>query len=206
MTTLTSPRTVTAKDMKASFALTDPTHPLLEGESEVLRALQEVFEQQRRRVSLVRLAGLTALALEAVVGTRQRPGDRVARALSRGLTARHELATAEGGSLSSEEVADLLGISKTAVLKRFHAGRLLAWRDERQNAVRFPAWQFDQGRVLAGLGEALAVLAEGERLDDWGRVLFFLQSSAVLRGGRPLDALREGRAGAVVKAARAYVE
>lgn len=192
--------------MKASLAIPLDGRGLEDEESQVLHALKEVFEQQRRRVSLVRLAGLTALALETVVGTSQRPADRVARALSRGLTARQELAAADGGSLSSEETADRLGISKTAVLKRFHHGRLLGWRDERQNAVRFPAWQFEQGRVLSGLGDVLAVLEVHQRLDDWGKVLFFLQTSAVLGGRRPLDGLREGKVAAVVRAAQAYVE
>ncbi len=132
---------------------------------------------------------------------------QLALALARGLEARQQLAEAEGGSLSSEEAARVLGISKTAVLKRLEAGRLLAWREERLRAARFPRWQFDKhGQVLAGLEPVLEILNRDERLDAWGKVLFFLQTRSSLGEKRPLDLLREGRIEAVRLAADAYVE
>jgi len=125
--------------------------------------------------------------------------DKLTLALARGLEARQQLAEAEGGSLSSEEAARLLGISKTAVLKRLEAGRLLA--------ARFPRWQFDdRGRVLVGLEEVLAILNQDERLDAWGQILFFLQEKGSFGSRRPLDLLRHGRLKAVCLAAGAYVE
>jgi len=112
----------------------------------------------------------------------------------RGLAARQELAEAEGGSWSSDDVARLLRISKTAVLKRLAAGRLLAWREERLQAARFPRWQFDEnGHVLNGLDEVLEILNQDERLDAWAKILFFLQNKPRLGGRRPLDLLREGK-------------
>ena len=57
----------------------------------------------------------------------------------RGLVARQQLAEAEGGSLSSDEMARLLAISKTAVLKRLATGRLLAWRGGTAPGGPFPA-------------------------------------------------------------------
>jgi excisionase family DNA binding protein len=112
--------------------------------------------------------------------------------MARGLEARQQLAEVEGGSLSSDEVASLLGISKTAVLRRLEAGRLVAWREGCLQAARFPFWQFDRhGRVLAGLETVLKTLNHAQRLDAWGKVLFFLQGS--LGNKRPLDLLREGR-------------
>ena len=100
--------------------------------------------------------------------------DKLTLALARGLEARQQLAEAEGGSLSSEEAARLLGISKTAVLKRLEAGRLLA--------ARFPRWQFDdRGRVLVGLEEVLAILNQDERLDAWGQILFFFAGERQFR-------------------------
>ena len=133
--------------------------------------------------------------------------DKLARAQVRGIEARQQLAEAEGGSLSSEETARLLQISKTAVLKRLNAGRLLAWREERLQAARFPRWQFDpHGRVLAGMEEVLAILNQDERLDAWGKILFFLTEKSDLAGRRPLDLLRGGKLGEVCQAAQAYVE
>jgi excisionase family DNA binding protein len=125
--------------------------------------------------------------------------------MARGLEARQQLAEAEGGSLSSDEVASLLGISKTAVLRRLEAGRLVAWREGRLQAARFPLWQFERhGRVLAGLETVLKTLNHAQRLDAWGKVLFFLQGS--LGNKRPLDLLREGRVEDACLAAEAYVE
>ena len=96
------------------------------------------------------------VAFDLSIGAGESREDKLARAVVRGLEARQQLAEAEGGSLSSEEAARLLRISKTAVLKRLAAGRLLAWREERLQAARFPRWQFDEhGQVLAGLEDVL---------------------------------------------------
>lgn len=153
------------------------------------------------------LARLLNVAFDLSLGARESREDKLARASIRGLEARQQLAEAEGGSLSSEDAARLLRISKTAVFKRLDAGRLLAWREERLQAARFPRWQFDEhGRVLAGLGEVLAILDQDERLDAWGKILFFLQEKSSLGDRRPLDLLREGRLKEVCLAARAYAE
>jgi predicted transcriptional regulator len=153
------------------------------------------------------LARLIKAAFDLCIGPRQSREDKLARAVIRGLEARQQLAEAEGGSLSSEEAARLLGISKTAVLKRLEGGRLLAWREERLQAARFPRWQFDEhGRVLAGLEGVLEVLNQDERLDAWAKVLFFLQEKSRLEHRRPLDLLREGKRKEVRLAAQAYAE
>jgi len=153
------------------------------------------------------LARLVALACEGSLGVGRSREDKLARAQVRGLGMRQQLAAAEGGSLSSEEVARRLGISKTAVFKRLEAGRLLAWREERLQAARFPQWQFDEnGRVLTGFEEVLGVLNQDQRLDAWGKVLFFLQAKGSLGDRRPLDLLREGQVEEVRLAAHAYAE
>jgi hypothetical protein len=140
------------------------------------------------------LARLARLAFEETLAARKQSREgKLALALARGLESRQQLADAEGGSLSSDEVARLLGMSKTAVLKRRDAGKLLAWHEERLKTARFPRWQFDDhGRVLDGLPDVLHRLAANERLDDWARVLFFLQNRSDLDGKRPLDRLRAG--------------
>ena len=175
-------------------------------ERQVLNELKRVLERQRRKISSIRLAGLATTALRIVLRNADRPEDRVAMALARGITARQRLAVEEGGSVSSQEAAHFLGISKTAVLKRLQAGRLLGWRGERQGAVRFPVWQFDEGRVLPGLQEVLEILNRDDRLDDWGKVLFFLHTSSRLSGRRPLDLLRQKKLREVLLAAEAYAE
>jgi len=175
-------------------------------EHKVLNELKQLLERQRGKISSIRLAGLAATAFKISLGKADRPEDRMAKALARGLTTRQRLAVEEGGSVSSEEAAHLLGISKTAVLKRHQAGRLLGWRGERQGAVRFPVWQFDEGRVLPGLQEVLEILNRDQRLDDWGKVLFFLHTSSRLGGRRPLDLLRDKRLREVIMAAETYAE
>ena len=153
------------------------------------------------------LARLLNVAFDLSLGARESRADKLARASVRGIEVRQQLAEAEGGSLSSEEAARLLRISKTAVLKRLEAGRLLAWREERLQAARFPRWQFDEhGQVLAGLEEVLTILNQDERLDAWGKVLFFLAEKISLEGRRPLDLLRAGKLKVVCLAAHAYAE
>ena len=153
------------------------------------------------------VARLLNVAFDLSLGPRETRANQLARATVRGLEVRQQLAEAEGGSLSSEETARLLRISKTAVLKRLDAGRLLAWREERLQAARFPHWQFDaHGHVLAGLEEVLAILNQDERLDAWGKILFFLQEKTSLADRRPLDLLREGRLQEVCLTAHAYAE
>lgn len=153
------------------------------------------------------LARLVRLAFEFTLGVEESRDDKLARAHIRGLGARQQLAEAEGGSWSSDDVARLLGISKTAVLKRLAAGRLLAWREERLKAARFPRWQFDEhGQVLNGLEEVLRILNQNQRLDPWAKVLFFLHEKPSLGGRRPLDLLREGKLREAGLVAQAYAE
>jgi hypothetical protein len=153
------------------------------------------------------LARLLGIALEVTIGGGVTREQKLAQAHVRGLEVRRQLEAAEGGSWSSEDVARLLQISKTAVLKRLAAGRLLAWREERLQAARFPRWQFDDhGHVLDGLEDVLAILNRDARLDMWGKVLFFLQEKPSLGGRRPLDLLREGKLKEVRLAAEAYAE
>lgn len=155
----------------------------------------------------IRLAHLMQIAFGVAVGSGASREDKLALAHVRGLGARQQLVEAEGGSWSSEEVARLLQISKTAVLKRLASGRLLAWEEERLGAKRFPRWQFDaHGHVLKGLEDVLAILNQDAHLDAWGKLLFFLQEKPSLGGRRPLDLLREGKLKEVGLAAGAYAE
>lgn len=170
--------------------------------NELKRVIRRHPDQSPR--SLARLVGLAFTGSLGGGGTR---AEKLERARARGVLARHELSAAEGGSWSSDEVSVVLQISKTAVLKRLKAGRLLAWREERLQAARFPRWQFDaHGQVLPGFEEILGILEQDARLDAWAKLLFFLQEKSELGGRRPLDLLRDGRLDEVRLAAQAYVE
>lgn len=129
----------------------------------------------------------------------------LAKAIARGISVRERMATEEGGSLSAEETARLLGMVKQSVLNLYHQGKLLGWRSEKQGAVRFPAWQFRDGERLPGMERVLAKLGS-IALDDWGKIGFFLQQHRLLESRRPLDLLRENKIDQVLQVAEAYVE
>jgi hypothetical protein len=199
---------MTSAVVEPTFMLDVDPKDLVPRERKILNALRKIMSQESAETSSLALARLTTTAFEMVVsGThRASPQDRVARALARGLAVRHQLTLEEGGSMSSEETARLIGISKTAVIKRYQHGKLLGWRGERQGAIHFPVWQFDDNRLLPGFVEILAVLNRDRHIDDWGKVLFFLQNKGRLGGRRPLDLLRENKLREVLLAAEAYVE
>jgi hypothetical protein len=134
------------------------------------------------------------------------PKDGLAIARLRGRLAREELKEAEGGSVSASEAAEKLGISKTAVLNRYHCGQLIGWKLAKQGAVRFPVWQFKEDNVFPGIPETLAILNKASWMDDWARVLFFLNRRSSLGKLRPLDLLRQGSLQPVKDAAHAVIE
>ena len=74
----------------------------------------------------------------------------------RGVDARRRMLEAEGGVLSPEEAGHLLGVTRQAVDKQRRAGRLLAVNVGRR--WRYPAWQFANGSVVAGIPETLVAL------------------------------------------------
>jgi len=147
--------------------------------------------------------GVLLTALEAEPGlsllTRDDP---LAGARLRGLAARQDLLSREGGTLRVQEVAELLRLSRQAVHKRHLAGRLLAIDCGRHGDV-YPAWQFVPGGVLPGLEEVLRVLAGH---DPWMQLAFFVSENAALESGTPLEALRRDDLPAVLRAARLYGE
>jgi len=179
--------------------------PLRQADREIVDGFQEVLEKGRKRADPARLAQLATIAFSMTFSSVKKE-NRLANALARGLSARQQLMEEEGGSLSADDAAREIGLSKTAILNRFHSSRMVGWREERQNAVRFPLWQFHEHKVMPGIEETLEVLTQGDRIDDWGQVLFFLQKNLRLNGRRPLDYLRENKLAPVLLAAQAYVE
>jgi len=130
--------------------------------------------------------------------------NRLAKARARGITARRKPMEADGGSLSAEEAAGELGISKAAILKLYYRGQIIAWNDGRTSAAHFPVWQFKDRELLDGLEETLKILSAGCRLDDFRRMLFFLSNRGFLGRKRPLDCLRAGEVSKVLQATEGY--
>jgi hypothetical protein len=122
---------------------------------------------------------------------------RMARA--RAVRRMADLLAAEGGPFGVDQVAAVLRITRAAVDKRRRAGRLIGVADGGR-AVLYPSWQFRDTGSLPGLDEALRAL---DIRDPWMRIEFFLSPDPDI-GGRPLDALRDGRKAGVVAAARRY--
>jgi len=128
-----------------------------------------------------------------------------AAALARGRNAWRKLTASEGGSISSVAAAELIGISESAVLRKYRMGQLLGWKDEGTDAIWFPRWQFAKGKVLPGLAKVMSVLNQAGYLDDKARILFFLSEFSFV-ACRPLDLLREGRLNEALLASKHYIE
>ncbi len=166
---------------------------------------KELKERKGGKLSLLELARCVPLAFERNLANATRE-EKLAQAIARGVPVRQQMALDEGGSISAEEAARLLGVTKQAVLGQYHAGKLLGFRTEKQRSIRFPVWQFADGQRLPGLGEILLRLRASEVLDDWGKIGFFLQQHRLSRGRRPLDYLREGKIEEALRIADAFVE
>jgi hypothetical protein len=172
-------------------------------EQKVVSQLQELLKMQSMTLTSVRLAELAEVAFRNTFSGRTR-GDKLANALARGLSVREKMAVDEGGSMSADETAQHVGLTKQSVLNLYHSGKLLAWRTEKQGALRFPVWQFRERQRLPGLEAILARLNKHGLLDDWGKIGFFLQTHGTLANRRPLDLLRDGKIEPVLKSAEAY--
>lgn len=138
--------------------------------------------------------------------SKERASDRrLAAALARGRKIRKKLQEAEGGSISLAEAAARLRIPAGTVLRWYHGGKIIGWR-ESKNAVRFPVWQFQGGKVLPGLADVIVLANKGwDCLSDYGRMLFVLSHLGSLQGRRPLDLLREGDVERVKQAVLDYI-
>ncbi len=89
-----------------------------------------------------------------------------------------------GGAYTAAEVAALLNMTEDAVRKRTRKGKLLAVPQGQHSS--YPAFQFDDGKVVPGL-EAILALLETDSAP--AKVRFFLSEDRDLQG-TPLAALR----------------
>jgi hypothetical protein len=120
--------------------------------------------------------------------------------LARGAIGRKRLEEAEGGAISAEEVAELLGLSRQGVDYLRKTKGILAWRHT-NGKWNYPLWQFDSGRIRPGIRECLKNLATH---DPWGQMIFFLSPRDSLNGNRPLDLIFSKEIEAAIGAARRH--
>jgi hypothetical protein len=120
----------------------------------------------------------------------------------RGIRLKQELLNTEGGTISSEQVAKLLNLTRQGVDKRRASGKLIGISMGRRGYA-YPLWQFQDGQVLSGLEVVLKAMKERA---PWTQVMFMLTSDLHLDGETPLARLRQGDIDSVVQAARCYGE
>lgn len=129
-------------------------------------------------------------------------GHRLLPARIRGHQMRRELLAAEGGVISVTKVADILQISRQAVEKRRQSGSLLAVEAGRRGYL-YPAWQFEDDRMLTSVPRVLAAL-KGH--SPWSMLRFFVNGNHRLEGRSPIQALRKGELEKVLRAASVFLE
>ncbi len=142
-------------------------------------------------------------ALSSAPGTSQlMADDPLLAAKIRGLRRKQQMLEVSGGALSSEQVAEVLGISRQAVDKRRSSNQLLALTQGRRG-YSYPSFQFEDGKTIGGLEEVLARL---KSLDPWMQMVFFTSPNERLGGKTPIEELKKGLVEEVARAARGYGE
>jgi len=142
-------------------------------------------------------------ALTSAPGTSQlMADDPLLAAKIRGLKRKQQMLEISGGALSSEQVAEVLGISRQAVDKRRSSNQLLALTQGRRG-YSYPSFQFEDGKTIEGLEEVLARL---KSLDPWMQMVFFTSPNERLGGKTPIEKLEKGLVEEVVRAAGGYGE
>lgn len=171
----------------------------------VLAAVLAVSKEVKIPVSLDEKEGIEAIveaftqpeALKALA-----PNDPLAAARLKGVQVKRELLYGDGQPLTSEEVAQLLQITRQAVDKRRSKGQILGVSLGRRGYL-YPIWQFQQEEVLPGVEQVLVALKD---YDPWTQLMFFKTGDIRLEGATPLERLLAGDIDAVVWAAECYGE
>ena len=96
-------------------------------------------------------------------------GDPLIRAKLRGIEHRKRILEKLGGTLSAEQVSELIGISRQAVDRRRSQNRLIGLTQGKRGYA-YPAFQFEDGKTLDGLKEVLDALSGH---DPWMQSIFF---------------------------------
>jgi hypothetical protein len=169
-----------------------------------LRAIEELQSLDEKKLAEAVQAPtdyrvlLTALNSEEALAS-IRAHDPLAGARIRGLEAKRNILEAEGGALSTAQIARAFKITRQAVDKRRKERKLLGV-ELGKKGYRYPVWQVG----LPRLAEVLDAL--GDR-DSWERIAFFLNPSALLSDRTPLEILQKGKNNIdVLRAAAVYGE
>src|SRR5215212_160004 len=132
----------------------------------------------------------------------QQVQDGLAAARRRGAAAQQDILRREGGVLTPESIAELLGVPTAVVEEWRRAGRLVGVQTGPHDYA-YPAWQVTRDGLLPGIGEVLAAMP---MRDPWVRAGFFVSGDPRLNGETPVTELRRGNIAAVIRAASAYGE
>ena len=186
--------------------LTSTKHPTFY--SRVLRAFRRLEED----LPATRIDEATAaptdylVAVEALSSaaetTQLIAEDPLIAARFRGLKRKQQMLEAAGGALTSEQVSEVLGISRQAVDKRRASNRLLALTQGKRG-YSYPSFQFEDGKTITGLEEVLGKLKD---LDPWMQMVFFTSPNERLEGKTPLGKLKRGLVSDVRAVASGYGE
>ncbi len=147
-------------------------------------------------------AGSAAQLLSMGVGLNEavKALDPTVPAIMRGIEMKRDLLERAGGVLNTARVAELLGISPQAVVKRARNGSLLALEDA-SGHLQFPALQFTDAGAIPGLKEVLAAFNVES---PWTRLAVLLDTDEAVGGKRVIDALRAGERVAVLDVVRSF--
>jgi len=185
--------------------LPDESGPKRAFAEKAIRAVTELMDLSEQQLGEAAAEEDKYLALLRAMESPQllkqlRAVDPLSGALIRGIETKRRLIRDNGGGLTAERVAEVLGISPQAVNKRRAAQKLLGLSFSRRGYL-YPAWQFDSLHgILPGLEDTLLALHDH---DEWTQNIFFVTPNSRLGDRRPVDLLREGQPAGVLDAALA---
>jgi hypothetical protein len=104
-------------------------------------------------------------------------------------TAEERLLARGGGLLTLEQVAVELNEDKRIIEYQCKLGELIAV--DMNGEYQYPAWQFQDGKLLTGLDRVLAALKENDAT-PWTKIIFMTTENAGFDGRTPLDCLKSG--------------
>jgi hypothetical protein len=185
--------------------IAETKHPAFQ--SRILRAFINL-EEDLPNITIEEATAAPTDLLVALEAISSAPGtsqiisdDPLLAAKLRGLKRKKQMLDVAGGALSSQQVAEVLGISRQAVDKRRASNQLLALTQGRRG-YSYPRFQFEEGKTINGLEDVLAQLKE---LDPWMKLVFFTSPNERLNGKTPIESLHK-EVSEVAQAARGYGE
>jgi hypothetical protein len=145
-----------------------------------------------------------AVVLEQTGATEATEAEQLyARAVARAHAVQQELREKAGGFYVTQEVAELVHVSRQAVDRRRKEGTLLAWESVQGNL--FPACQFTpDGRIIPGLADVLRVMRPA---NFWEILAGLVTKSPALEGRSVIEALADANdddRAHIVEIARTY--